>query len=206
MPVEAERRGFWHEPDGTPTSKAIAQKEWALAAHDVLVETAGEYHATLTEDALAARVQVEGGIHTSHAPDTWLGQTLTAVAHVCHRAGEPPLTALVVRAKDGRVGEAYDEALRVAEQRPITDPATRERHAAHSRLECYRWAGSAPEDGGVVAGPPRSGGPRPRLPDRRGPHAPQAGGERPSGRSPARGASWHCPPRASATPATDRQG
>ena len=154
MPVEAERRGFWHEPDGTPTSKAIAQKEWALAAHDVLVETAGEYHATLTEDDLAARVQVEGGIHTSHAPDTWLGQTLTAVAHVCHRAGEPPLTALVVRARDGRVGEAYDEALRVAEQRPITDPATRERHAAHSRLECYRWAGSAPEDGGVVAGPP----------------------------------------------------
>jgi hypothetical protein len=120
----------------------------------VLVETAGEYHATLTEDDLAARVQVEGGIHTSHAPDTWLGQTLTDVAHVCHRAGEPPLTALVVRARDGRVGEAYDEALRVAEQRPITDPATRERHAAHSRLECYRWAGSVPEDGGVVAGPP----------------------------------------------------
>ena len=121
MPVDAERRGFWHEPDGTPTSKAIAQKEWALAAHDVLVETAGEYHAILTEDDLADRVQAQGGIHTSHAPDTWLGQTLTAVAHVCHRAGEPPLTALVVRAKDGRVGEAYDEALRVAEQRPITD-------------------------------------------------------------------------------------
>ena len=47
-----ERRGFWHEPDGTPTSRSIAFQQWALAAHDVLAETAGTYHGLITEAEL----------------------------------------------------------------------------------------------------------------------------------------------------------
>lgn len=153
MPVGAEHRGFWHETDGTPTSKAIALKEWALAAHEILTHAAGTYHAVVRDDELAEQVQERGGIRSSHLPRTWLGATLTAVAHVCHRAGEPPLTSLVVGAQDGRVGEAYDAVLAAAALRPITDEAARENRAAQSRLACYRWAGSAPADGGGPARP-----------------------------------------------------
>jgi hypothetical protein len=48
------------------------------------------------------------------------------VGKYCEMSGEPPLTSLVV---------GQDDDL----------------HAARLRLECYRWAGSAPADGGVPA-------------------------------------------------------
>jgi hypothetical protein len=153
MPDAPERRGFWHEPDGTPTSKAIALQAWVTAAHEVLTEVAGDYHAVITEDELSGRVQTRAHVATSHPHRTWLPALLTPVVHLCHRADEPPLTALVVRTGDGRVGASYDDVLTVAEHRPITDPEARETHAAGARLECYQWAGSAPADGGVPARP-----------------------------------------------------
>jgi hypothetical protein len=146
-----ERRGFWHEPDGTPTSRSIAFQQWALAAHDVLAETAGTYHGLITEAELVEAVQARTHIRTSQ--HNWLTTVLTPVVHLCFRNGEPPLTALVV-GPDRLVGERYDEILRVSDQSPITDPDKRERHAAEAQLACYRWAGSAPADGGEPRVPP----------------------------------------------------
>jgi hypothetical protein len=146
VPSEVERRGFWREPGGEPTSRTIAFEAWALAAREVLTETANTYHATISDSDLAEAVQVRTNIRTSQG--NWLGTVLLPVIHLCHREGEPPLTSLVLQSRDGMVGEGYDEVLRVEELRPITDPAKREHHAAVSRLECYRWAGSAPADGG----------------------------------------------------------
>ena len=145
-----ERKGFWHEPDGRPTTEAIALEHWARAAHDVLEETATTYHGVVREADLAERVQVASGIRTTRPLERWLPKVLQPLAHLHHRDGYPPLTALVVDAH-GWVGERYDDVLRAIEELPITTPAVRERHAARSRLECYQWAGSAPEDGGVPA-------------------------------------------------------
>jgi len=148
MPSSTQLRGFWHEPEGTPTSKAIALKEWVLAAHDILTDVAGTYQAVIRHAELAEQVQERSSIRTSQDQRNWIGGVLGPVVHLCHRSGEPPLTALVVRKHDGQVGEGYDEVLSVAGLRHLTDPVAREKHAAQSRLECYRWAGSAPVDGG----------------------------------------------------------
>jgi hypothetical protein len=144
---QQERKGFWYEPDGTGTSEAIALETWARAAHEILEETAATYHGTVTEGALAHRLLTETGIATARPHPRWLPKLLQPLAALHHRDEYPPLTALVV---DGRgwVGDKYDDLLRAAEQLPITDPTARERHAARARLECYQWAGSAPEDGG----------------------------------------------------------
>ncbi len=148
MPSEEERRGFWREPDGVPTSRSIAFEAWALAAHEILTETAKTYHGLIHYGDLAEAVQTRTDIRTSQQQRNWIGTVLAPVVHLCHRNGEPPLTALVVRKQDGQVGEGYDEVLRVAGLRTIEDPAAREKHAAVSRLECYQWAGSAPPGGG----------------------------------------------------------
>lgn len=144
---QQERKGFWYEPEGTGTSEAIALETWARATHEILEETAAVYHGTITEGALAHRLLSETGIATSRPHPRWLPKLLQPLAALHHRDDYPPLTALVV---DGRgwVGERYDELLRAAEQHPISDPTARERHASRARLECYQWAGSAPEDGG----------------------------------------------------------
>ncbi len=156
---QQERKGFWYEPEGTGTSEAIALETWARAAHEILEQTSAVYHATITEGALAHRLLTETGIATARPHPRWLPKLLQPLAALHHRDNYPPLTALVV---DGRgwVGERYDDVLRAAEQLPITDPTARERHASRARLECYQWAGSAPEDGGhpeiVEMKPPRA--------------------------------------------------
>ena len=152
MLTSEERRGFWREPDGTPTSRSIAFQQWALAAHDVLVETAATYHGLISDADLIEAVQARTNIRTSQR--NWLGTVLTPVVHLCYRQGEPPLTSLVVGQRDRLVGEGYDEVLLVADLSPITDPDKRERHAAEAQLDCYRWAGSAPADGGEPRVPP----------------------------------------------------
>jgi hypothetical protein len=160
----AQRQGFWREPSGTPTSEAIALEAWVREAYDVLSEVATAYHAVITTTDLGVRVQAASGIRTSRPPAQWLGKVLLPVAHLCWRNGEPPLPALVVDPHSGWVGEGYDDVLRVAERLPIIDPVKRESHAAQARLECYRWAGSAPADGGAPAPVPEPSGRRPRAP------------------------------------------
>ncbi|GEP35557.1 hypothetical protein NSZ01_33250 [Nocardioides szechwanensis] len=159
----AQRQGFWREPSGTPTSEAIALEAWVREAYDVLSEVATAYHAVITTTDLGERVQAASDIRTSRPPAQWLGKVLLPVAHLCSRNGEPPLPALAVDPHSGWVGEAYDDVLRVAERLPITDPIKRETHAAQARLECYRWAGSAPAGGGEPAPVPEPSGRRPRA-------------------------------------------
>ena len=116
-----ERKGFWHEPDGRPTTEAIALEDWARAAHDVLEETASTYHGVVREADLAERCRPTG-IRTTRPPRRWLPKLLQPLAHLHHRDGYPPLTALVVDGH-GWVGERYDDVLRAIEELPITDAA-----------------------------------------------------------------------------------
>ncbi len=159
---QQERKGFWYEPEGTGTSEAIALETWARATHEILEQTALEYHATITEGALAHRLLTETGISTSRPHPRWLAKLLQPLAALHHRDGYPPLTALVVDSR-GWVGERYDDVLRAADELPITDPTARERHASRARLECYEWAGSVPEDGG-----------HPEIVEMKAPRAPRA--------------------------------
>lgn len=147
---QQERKGFWHEPDGRPTTEAIALEQWARAAHDALEETAATYHGVVREADLAERVQQVTGVRTTRPQERWLPKVLQPLAHLHHRDGYPPLTALVVDAH-GWVGPRYDDVLRATEELPVTEHAARERHASRARLACYQWAGSAPDDGGVPA-------------------------------------------------------
>ena len=137
-----ERKGFWYEPVGTPTSEAIALETWALVARDILIRTAGTYHAVVRETELAEELQTTTGIHTTRHHDRWLPKVLGPIAVVCERVDEPPLTSLVVGTSD-------------------------DLEAARRRLECYQWAGSAPSDGGVPAQlpgtAPRRAASRPRA-------------------------------------------
>jgi len=149
-----ERKGFWHEPGGQGTSEAIALESWAKITHGILEQVAADYHAVVREAELAERLQAESGIRTTRGPERWLAKMLAPLAHLHHRDGYPPLTALVVD-RNGWVGERYDDLMRATEQLPITDPTARELDAARARLACYQWAGSAPEDGGVPAAVPR---------------------------------------------------
>ncbi len=147
---QQERKGFWYEPEGRGTSEAIALETWARVTHDVLEETATAYHRVIREAELAERLQSASGIRTARPHERWMTKLLTPLAHLHHRDGYPPLTALVVDER-GWVGERYDDVLRAAEQLPILEALPREKHAAKARLECYQWAGSAPEDGGLPA-------------------------------------------------------
>lgn len=124
MEYTQERKGFWHEPDGQPTSESNALAAWVPRAHLLLADLAGTYHGVVTEAELAQQLQEHSGIHTTRPHAKWLEKVLTPVATLCEHAGEPPLTALVVT------------------------PETDDLPAARLRLECYRWAGSAPADGG----------------------------------------------------------
>lgn len=155
-----ERKGFWHEPGGEGTSEAIALQRWAREMDDVLLGVAETYHETISEADLATRLQERSGIHTTRPPDRWLTKLLVPLAALHHREGRPALTALVVD-RHGWVGERYDELLRAADQLPPHDVEARERHAARARLECYRWAGSAPADGGEPARVPVAAGRQP---------------------------------------------
>jgi hypothetical protein len=107
------------------------------------------------------------------------------VAALCERSGEPPLTSLVV-----------------------ADPRRDGIEAARLRLECYRWAGSAPDDGGLPAPLAPTRAPRAARPSRV-PGAPRTQrGERPPTAKPRVAASDRpvavCPTCFMALPATGR--
>ncbi len=123
---QQERKGFWHEPDGTPTSETLALEAWVHEAYDVLAETATGYHATLGAERFAELLQERTSIRTTRPHARWLHKVLQPIETVCERTGDPPLTSLVIEGTD-------------------------DLDAARRRLACYRWAGSAPADGGVPA-------------------------------------------------------
>ena len=123
--------------------------EWAEAAREELIETAGSYHTVLTHRELAAAVQERTGIRTKQMTHAWIGDVLARVARECASRGEPLLSALCVNA-DGSVGEAYGVAVK-----EITGklPSDLDDHAAAQRLECHRFfeAGDLPSHGGSKA-------------------------------------------------------
>lgn len=129
--------------NGKYVSQADAIRRWWPAARDALIETAAEYGAWLSFEALSGRVQARTGITTNQPPEEWIPRVLGAVATDAERRGEPRLTSLCVTAE-----------LLVAEDYPGvpagTDARTRERVAAEDRLECYRFFGAVPEDGGTA--------------------------------------------------------
>lgn len=165
-------KGFWHVNGSVPTSQARALDAWTAATHDLLAEVAGSYHATITETEFAERLTDRSGIATSRPPEVWLAKLFVPVVRDCLFRGEPLLPALVVD-DSGRVGEAYLTTARAAGAVIGREPAAEQRHAAETRLECYRWAGSAPADGGVPAALPG------RAPTRRRSSPGSAGGTRP---------------------------
>lgn len=119
---------------------------WALAAHEVLAETATGYGHFVTVDELAERVQEMSGVHTDAPTRTWMDAILRKVARRCHGAGEPPLTALCVRA-DHTVGNSYKYVLELA---ALPTPEDLELHAAYARWQCYQIFGAeVPAEGGV---------------------------------------------------------
>jgi hypothetical protein len=150
------RRGYWLEPSGDPVPYSEAISTWADHAHDILMGVARRYHAIITYKELAETVQERSGIRTTALLHNWIGAMLSVVVHEGHRRGEPPLTALVVHVDDGMVGTGYAEVLQVAGEPPLHDDMERERHAAASRLRCYRrFARDLPADGGAPALAPR---------------------------------------------------
>jgi hypothetical protein len=151
-----QQSGYWREPDGSAVSAAQAQIVWTRAAYPALMEVARRYHAVVTYAELAERVQQASGVRTRIDQRHWLGKVLALVVREAHRRGDPPLTALVVHAADGRVGSAYQDVLAVAGQPALADEMDREQHAAAARLACYRHFGAdLPADGGIPALAPR---------------------------------------------------
>jgi hypothetical protein len=124
---------------------------WAVAARDMLVETARRYQAFVTYQELSAEVQRRTGITTRVPMRHWIGSVLGMVADECLRRGEPQLTSLCVR-QDQTVGPGYEYVLKI-EGEPTGDL---DMHAAEARLECHRYfEAKLPADGGRPTMPPK---------------------------------------------------
>ncbi|RKT20147.1 hypothetical protein BX285_4628 [Streptomyces sp. 1114.5] len=151
-----QQRSYWRVSDGAAVSASQAQIVWTRAAYPALVEVARRYHAVITSADLAEAVQEASGVRTRVNQRHWIGKVLSLVVLEAHRRGDPPLTALVVHAADGKVGAGYQEVLAVAGQPPLAQEMDREQHAAAARLACYRHFGAdLPADGGTPALAPR---------------------------------------------------
>ncbi len=151
-----QQRSYWRVSDGSAVSAAQAQIVWTRAAYPALVEVAHHYHGVITYADLAEAVQEASGVRTRVNQRHWIGKVLSLVVLEAHRRGDPPLTALVVHAADGKVGAGYQEVLAVAGQPPVLEEMDREQHAAAARLACYRHFGAdLPADGGTPALAPR---------------------------------------------------
>lgn len=133
------------------------RETWAETAYEILVGVAGRYHAVVEYTQLGEEIQERSGVETRTAVRNWIGGALELVAHRCVNEGVPPLTSLVVRKDNGMVGAPYAAALAALGVDPPEDEMQREKHAARSRLECYRWADATglPADGGRAALTPK---------------------------------------------------
>ncbi|MGW6331656.1 hypothetical protein [Nocardia rhamnosiphila] len=149
--------GAWRIDDGTAVTFRDAAVAWAMAAHEVLAETATEYGYFVTVQELADRVQEMSGVHTDAPTRTWMDAILRKVARRCHNAGEPPLTALCVK-RNLKVSDSYKYVLELA---ALPVPADIETHAAYARWACYAAHGAdVPADGGTPPLIPRGGNTR----------------------------------------------
>ncbi|WP_280442172.1 hypothetical protein [Nocardia brasiliensis] len=149
--------GAWRAGDGTAVSLREATVAWALAAHAELSEIATGYGHFITVNELAERVQEASGVHTAAPTRTWMDAILRKIARRCHKAGEPPLTALCVR-RNHTVGDTYKYVLELA---GLPIPNDLETHAAYARWQCYEFHGAAmPAEMGVPPLTPKVAGRR----------------------------------------------
>jgi hypothetical protein len=134
--------------NATTVGQEHARATWALAARERLLETAGIYHGTIPAKELADFVQRRSLIKTSQLHTHWMGDVLGRVSEECARRGEPFLASLCVDTR-GHVGAGYVTAVEQLRGPMTTDP---DEHAAHERLDCYRYFGATlPEGGGEPA-------------------------------------------------------
>ena len=131
----AETPGTWH--DREPTKKVawhVATTAWAEAAEDILEEVASTYGSSITYDQLAEQLFDRTGYRTRMLLGQWIGQVLGPLQAATLTAGKPPLSALVVRAATGGVGDGYAN-----HEHPegFDFFAERQHAAADDRLTCY---------------------------------------------------------------------
>ncbi len=153
--VEGPDLGPLRYANATTVGQEHARATWALAARERLVETAGNYHGTISYKELADFVQRRSLIKTTQLHMHWIGDVLGRVSEECARRGEPYLAALCVDAR-GHAGAGYVTAVERLRGPISGDP---DEHAAHERLDCYRHFGARlPEGGGepAYAPPPDS--------------------------------------------------
>lgn len=140
----------YDERDQQAVTFEDAVSMWSLAAREVLLETAADYHAVVTYPQLGDAVQGSTGVRTSKSVFQWVDDVLARVTAECAARDEPFLSALCVRA-DGSVGPGYARAVVAATGRRPTDP---DEHAARERLRCHETFGAElPPGGGVAAMP-----------------------------------------------------
>jgi len=144
--------GTYDERDEQPVAFEEAVSMWALAARDVLLETAGEYHGVVGYPDLGERVQVASGVRTTKPVFQWVDEVLLRVAAESAARDEPLLSSLCVRA-DGSMGPGYARAVTASSGRRPSDP---DQHAADERLRCYQAFGAELPPGGGVAARPTS--------------------------------------------------
>jgi len=143
--VMAEAPGTWHDSD--PTKKVdwqVAVAAWARAAEGILEGVAATYGGSITYDQLAQQLFDKTGYRTRSLLANWIGQVLGPVQAATLTEGKPPLSALVVRAGTGGVGDGY-----VNHEHPegFASFVERQRAAAADRLTCYRtYCDHVPED------------------------------------------------------------
>ena len=138
--------------DVADVGEEAARTAWAVAAREVLLDTAGRYQAVITSKELAAAVMDLSKIRTSRPSHYWIGDVLGRVSAECAERGEPLLSSLCVNA-EGSVGAAYGPAV-VAARGSL--PGDADDHAARERLECHRSFGAdLPAGGGSWALTPR---------------------------------------------------
>ena len=111
------------------------------AARDILVEVARAGN-TITYGSLAERIVEDTGVEERRPINWWIGNVLAEISRMNSDDGEPFLSALVVRASDGQVGEGYLIPVRnlLGEE-----PEDGEEHAALQRVRCHRFFAAEPD-------------------------------------------------------------
>src|SRR5215207_8970540 len=136
MAVMAETPGTWHDSD--PTRRVachVALDGWLQATEAILEGVAATYGDSITYEELAQQLFERTGYRTRMMLGHWIGQVLGPVQAATLTEGKPPLSALVVRAGTGGVGEGY-----INHEHPegFGSFAERQHAAAADRLTCYR--------------------------------------------------------------------
>jgi len=145
------RGGKPSEEEGYTDASAVGSEEarasWALAAREVLVDTAKSYHAVVTYKELSRLVQQMTRIQTTQLMHYWIGDVLGRVARDCAERDEPLLSSLCIDSS-GSVGGGYAGPVLDIRGETPDDP---DQHAAEERLACYRHFGAKiPTDGGIA--------------------------------------------------------